>query len=1210
LVQAQDAVWLPVLPSMKGFGPALAKGAGAEADRAGKGVGAKLGTAIVGGVAVAGAGIAAAGAALYKVGAVFDDVSDTIRAGTGKTGKDLDGLVDVAKKVGSTVPAEFDAIGKTVADVSKRMNLSGATLEKVSSQYLEAGRVLGEEVDVGKTSAAFNAFGIEGDKVSGAMDHLFQVSQATGVGMNELAANASRSAPAMKALGFSFEETTAMAGSFDKAGLNSGAIMASMSKGLVTLAKDGEEPQQAFKRTVGEIEGFIKAGDTAGALNLASKVFGTKGATQFIGALQSGALNMKDLGKVAGQSGDSILGVGKDTADFAEQWMLFKNRVLIWLEPLGSKVFGALGMAMGEVNSAVTAFGAAWKANDGDITSSGLPGFFERLAFIAHDVFDRIRVAAGPFVDLFAKTFATLGPMFEPLIPMLFQVVTAFSPLGIILKALAPVLPQVAGLLQMLGAVLAGALAKVLPTITALIGSLIGTLSGAFMQLMPVVVKLVGALAGMFAQLMPVVAQVIQTLGPLIAQLVGALAPILVNLVSSVLPPVIDAFMSIVGAVAPLVSVILAALIPAIQFLMPVVQVAFAIIAQVIKIAIGIVTGIITGLIGFIRDVLAPIFVWLYANVIKPAWDGIQIAVKAVVDWFTNTALPIIQTVFAAVGAVFSWLYNNIVKPVFGFIAGAVNAAWLVIQWIFKAIDAIIRRFLAPVFQWLYDFVIKPVFDAIVNTIKWWWNTIVMPIFTAVKDFIRNVLGPAFTWFRDNVITPVWNAIQTIIKNVWEKNIKPIFDALMGFVKKTIPDAFKAGVGFIKTQWEKLQEIAKVPVKFVVEQIINKGLIDGLNGIGNLLGIKPPLPHVALPAGFMNGGYTGDGPKRQVKGPVHAGEFVFTKEETALLGKSNLARLAHSAVRGGAALGAPQPGSLPFIQGPLQSAIARTGRLNVVPIGGFPLGVAQTAARAWNGRAGVTLGAQRWNGSLAPNAVSMSYANLPGYAIGYYTGQAIQLEPGNSLQRETAIHEVGHALGLHHNTGNFSIMHPMLRGAGAVWPTPYDTANLRTLYGMPGAGARPAADDGRSGGWNPIADIVNGLLDQFKKAFTSAGFIADLAIGLGKKLIDGAVAFVAGGGRQQDGAAQVPLLNDDGGLVPPGLSVILNRTRKPEGILNPSMMEDFRRLVARGDTSSGGGDVVINGNVGWDPHRVAQEIEVERRRNQTVAGLNGMVMVG
>ena len=396
MAQASDAVWLPVLPSMRGFGPALVKGAGAEADKAGKPLGRRLGTAIGLGVAAAGAGVAAAGAALYKVGAVFDKVSDTIRVGTGATGAALDGLVGSAKRVGQTVPADFEKVGTAVADINTRMGLSGETLETVASQYLEAGRILGEEVDIGKTSAAFNAFKIEGEAVVGAMDHLFQVSQATGMGMNELADAASRNAPAMETLGFSFEETTAMVGSFDKAGLNSSQIMASMSKGLVTLAKDGEEPAEAFQRVQGEISGFIEKGDEAAALELASKVFGTRGATQFIGALKSGALNLEDMGKAAGQTSDSILGAGEETMDFAEQWQLFKNNTLVWLEPMGARVFGALGNIMAEVTEGVKLFGAAWEANDGKITSSGLPGLFERLGYFARQTFDYIKANVVP----------------------------------------------------------------------------------------------------------------------------------------------------------------------------------------------------------------------------------------------------------------------------------------------------------------------------------------------------------------------------------------------------------------------------------------------------------------------------------------------------------------------------------------------------------------------------------------------------------------------------------------------------------------------------------------------------------------------------------------------------------------------------------------------------------------------------------------------
>lgn len=403
MAQAEDTAWLPVLPSMKGFGPALIKGAGAESDKAGKSVGQRFGKALIVGTAAVGAAAVGAGVALYKVGEIFDEVTDTIRVGSGASGAALDDLVASAKNIGTKVPADFDKIGTVVADVSTRMGLTGEAMETVASQYLEAGRILGEDVDVGKTSAAFNAFKIEGDNVSGAMDHLFQVSQATGMGMNELADAASRNAPAMQTLGFSFEETTAMVGSFDKAGLNSSAIMASMSKGLVTLAKDGEEPAAAFKRVQGEIAGFIEKGDKAGALNLASKVFGTRGATQFIGAIESGALSLDDMSKAGGQTGDTILGLGEETLDFAEQWMMFKNKILVWLEPMSARVFGAMGTLMGEVTDGVTAFGAAWEYNDGEITSSGIPGLMERLGFYARQAFDYITLTAIPALQRFGQ---------------------------------------------------------------------------------------------------------------------------------------------------------------------------------------------------------------------------------------------------------------------------------------------------------------------------------------------------------------------------------------------------------------------------------------------------------------------------------------------------------------------------------------------------------------------------------------------------------------------------------------------------------------------------------------------------------------------------------------------------------------------------------------------------------------------------------------
>jgi len=351
--------YFQLVPSMQGsekkITDEISSAVGGAADSAGAEGGRKLSGRLAEGLkgwalpALAGGMLAGLGKGLYEVGNVFDSVNDTIRVGTGASGESLQSMVDIAKRIGRSVPEEYSKIGSTVADLNTRLGLSGETLERVASQYLEAGRLLGQDVDINKTTAAFSAFGLKGDEVSAAMDNLFRVSQATGVGMNELASAAQQAAPSMKTLGFSFEDTIAMVGAFDKAGLNSTAVMASLSKGLVTLAKKGEDPKQAFQRVTGEIQGFLNKGNEAAALELASKIFGTRGAMQFVQAMKTGQLSAGDMMKSIGATDDSILGLAEETMDFSEQWQLLKNRASEALEPLGSAVFTWLGDTMAEL---------------------------------------------------------------------------------------------------------------------------------------------------------------------------------------------------------------------------------------------------------------------------------------------------------------------------------------------------------------------------------------------------------------------------------------------------------------------------------------------------------------------------------------------------------------------------------------------------------------------------------------------------------------------------------------------------------------------------------------------------------------------------------------------------------------------------------------------------------------------------------------------
>ena len=366
-----DVVWLDVLPNMAGFGPAMTKGSTPAASAAGAGAGKAFGLAAVAGIAVVAGGAVLAAKALYDVGATFDDMADTIRVGTGATGDNLDALVASAKTVGTQVPAAFGDIGTVVADVNTRLGLTGGTLETFSGQVLEAGRLTGEAIDVNKISAAFSAFKVEGEASVGAMDTLYRVSQDTGVGMNDLAALVKKAGPAVQALGFDFDQTAALVGGLDKAGLDAGKMTAGLSRSLVELSKDGEKPQEAFKRVTSEIGNMAKAGDDAGAIDMAAKLFGTKNAPQFVQALKDGTLNLDDLTAAAVGSGDTIMAASDDTADFAEQWELFKNKLAVGVAPVAEKLFGIIGSGMAWINDvavpAVQTFIAEWENGIGPL---------------------------------------------------------------------------------------------------------------------------------------------------------------------------------------------------------------------------------------------------------------------------------------------------------------------------------------------------------------------------------------------------------------------------------------------------------------------------------------------------------------------------------------------------------------------------------------------------------------------------------------------------------------------------------------------------------------------------------------------------------------------------------------------------------------------------------------------------------------------------
>ena len=367
--QITDIVLPPAKKAGEEAGAAAGDAIGAGGAAGGAKFGGEFGAGLKGAInpaliaAALGAAALGVGKALYDIGAEFDKMSDTIRVGTGATGTALEGLEKSAKKVATTVPTTFQDAGTTVADLNTRLGLTGTELETVASQVIAAGDLFGEKLDVSKLSTSFQAFNVPLDQTSEMMDRLFQVSQATGVGMNDLATETAKAAPTVQQLGFSFEDTVSLIGSLDKAGLSTEKTLSSMTQGLVNLAKGGEAPKDAFNRTVGEIQNFLAAGNEAAALTTAGKIFGTEGAPQFLSALKSGTFDLNTLQQSIGATGDTILKAQEDTQDGPEKFQIAVNKAKLALEPLATTVFDKVAEALTWLTPKLESFVAWAKEN-------------------------------------------------------------------------------------------------------------------------------------------------------------------------------------------------------------------------------------------------------------------------------------------------------------------------------------------------------------------------------------------------------------------------------------------------------------------------------------------------------------------------------------------------------------------------------------------------------------------------------------------------------------------------------------------------------------------------------------------------------------------------------------------------------------------------------------------------------------------------------
>jgi TP901 family phage tail tape measure protein len=306
--------------------------------------------------------LTAAAAALISTGVSFDAAFDKIRGKTGATGASLESLKESFRTVLGSVPQNADQVSSVLVSLNQRLGLTGTSLEALAKTELDLARVTGENVQgiVIATTRAFENWKIATSEQIPTLDTLLKVSQATGIGVTQLAESVGKFGPQFRAVGFNFNEAAVLVGKFEKEGINAEQLIRGINKAVVELGKRGQSPKEVFS---GLILG-LKTLDEQKAIDIAAKFFGTRGAVTLVDAVRSGRFEIEELMRTIASSSETVEKAGSDTLSFADKFDVLKNKVGLALEPLGTsllntleqKVFPSLEIGIGYVKSFADAF--------------------------------------------------------------------------------------------------------------------------------------------------------------------------------------------------------------------------------------------------------------------------------------------------------------------------------------------------------------------------------------------------------------------------------------------------------------------------------------------------------------------------------------------------------------------------------------------------------------------------------------------------------------------------------------------------------------------------------------------------------------------------------------------------------------------------------------------------------------------------------------
>ena len=294
----------------------------------------------------------------------LDTGYDTIITKTGASGEALEGLQESMDNVFSSLPIEAEEAGIAIGEVNTRFGETGKTLEDLSTKFIQFANINGTDLNgaIDSVDAIMTKFGVDASQTGNVLGLLTKAGQDTGISMDTLQNSLQTNGATLKEMGLDLTSSVNLLAQFEANGVDATTALAGLKKAPQNATAEGKTLEEALGET---IESIKNAGSETEALQIATELFGKKGAAEMTQAIREGRLSVDDLAGSLEDYGNVVEDTFNATLDPPDQAKVALNNLKVAGAELGNTLMSSLAPVLERVVEKVKTF-TTWFKNLND----------------------------------------------------------------------------------------------------------------------------------------------------------------------------------------------------------------------------------------------------------------------------------------------------------------------------------------------------------------------------------------------------------------------------------------------------------------------------------------------------------------------------------------------------------------------------------------------------------------------------------------------------------------------------------------------------------------------------------------------------------------------------------------------------------------------------------------------------------------------------